>query len=130
MKNLINISFFLLSIIITGCYTTSGLKQNVVPVDQFVSTNKVIFIATKSRIGENITIAEILEEEKGVYGDDISLVNIIEQYRTRTRLIGKNKTEMIYMYDIVKYKNQEVISTNTPRTTMGVTNSQKPITSN
>ena len=130
MMNLIKIGFLLLSVIITGCYTTSGLKQNITPVDQFVSTNKVIFIATKSRTGENITIAEILEEEKGVYGDDISLVNIVEQYRTRVRLIGKNKIEMIYMYDVVKYKNQEVISTNTQRTTMGGANLQKPITSN
>ncbi len=98
-----------LSIIIlfSSCAITGHLKNSEVRNAQYevVNNDKIIFIATKTSIGNGLTIGDVLAMEKKNYGNDISILNIIEQNK-QLKLFGLITIgfENIYVYDVVRYK--------------------------
>jgi hypothetical protein len=62
------------------------------------------FLETKSSGSENLTLSEVLQIEKEQWGNDISLINIIQQTKTTQFLFIFHSTEHYYVYDVVRNK--------------------------
>jgi hypothetical protein len=68
------------------------------------SSSNVIFLETRAASGNGVTLAEILEAEKSKFGSDITLCNIIEQNKEIKFLFIKVGVEKSYLYDVVRLK--------------------------
>ena len=95
-------------LLLTSCAIAGQLKNSEVKNSQYdIVNNNVEFVATKTSYGNGLTIGEVLALEKKNYGDNISIVNIIEQNK-QLKIFGIFIVgiEKVYVYDVIKYKKE------------------------
>jgi hypothetical protein len=97
------LAFFLVSILLASCVSTANLTS---PNNNSstISVNNLEFVAHRSASAPGLTLVDVLTAEKIKFGEDIRLVNIVEQTQTTTFLIIFKKEIKYYIYDVVKMK--------------------------
>ena len=100
------IHYLAVILFLSSCAIAGQLKNSEVRNAQYdIINNNVNFIATKTSFGSGLTIGEVLALEKKIYGDDISIVNILEQNRELKFLkVFTIGAEKVYVYDVIRYK--------------------------
>ena len=88
-------------VISESCVSTSDL--NGIPVKLIeTSGREMVFVATRTVSGNNLTLSEILLQETTTYGKDIGISNVVEQTR-RTSFFGLVvNTQKFYIYDVIR----------------------------
>jgi len=86
---------------ISSCVTTSNLQNNI-PIRIVGVDAGFDFLETKTLSGVNLTLSEILLKEKKEWGNDISIVNVVEQKKTTNFLFIFTTTERYYLYDVIR----------------------------
>jgi hypothetical protein len=97
------ITFLFIVIAFTQCVSVSqlensGSKNHTIDF----SNSKVEFVETRAVAGTGVTLADALAMEKAKWGNDISLINIIEQNKSSKFLIFTVGIEKNYVYDVVR----------------------------
>jgi len=97
------------SLFLNSCVSTSLIISEPMSYSRAtIDNNNIEFLETESSSSNNLTLAEVLQEEKNKWGNNISIINIQQQKRSTTFLFIFNSTEYSYVYDVVRNypKNQ------------------------
>ena len=97
------IAFLFIVVAFTQCVSVSQLENSISKNHTIdFSNSKVEFVETRAVAGNGVTLADALAMEKAKWGNDISLINIIEQNKTSTFLFLPVGIEKNYIYDVVR----------------------------
>ncbi len=88
----------------TQCVSVSQLDNSSSKNHLDLNNSNFEFIETRAVSGMGVTLAQVLGMEKAKWGNDISLINIIEQNNTKTFLFFQVGIEKNYVYDVVRVK--------------------------
>lgn len=92
-------------LVISGCSMVSNLGNSMSKNQPlFNSDNNIEFLETRGTSGVGVTLADVLKIEKEKWGNDITLINIIEQSRVTYFLILPIGNKKYYVYDVVRRK--------------------------
>ena len=98
-------------ILLFGCFVFSGCSMvsnlgNSMGKNQplFNTDNNIEFLETRGTSGFGVTLADVLKIEKEKWGNDITLINIIEQSKVTYFLILPIGNKKYYVYDVVRRK--------------------------
>jgi hypothetical protein len=88
-------------VILESCVSTSDL--NGIPVKLIeINGGEMVFVATRTVNGNNLTLSQILLQERTTYGKDISLANVVEQTRQTSFFGWTINTQKFYIYDVIR----------------------------
>ena len=84
-----------------SCVSTSDL--NGIPVKMIeINGGEMVFVATRTVNGNNLTLSQILLQERTTYGKDISVANVVEQTRQTSFFGLVVNTQKFYIYDVIR----------------------------
>ncbi len=88
-------------VMLESCVSTSDL--NGIPVKLIeINGGEMVFVATRTVNGNNLTLSQILLQERTTYGKDISLANVVEQTRQTSFFGWTINTQKFYIYDVIR----------------------------
>jgi hypothetical protein len=102
MKKTIKLLILCTTILLVSCRTTSQLSA---PINSFVQpSSSITFLAYRAASAPGLTLVDILKAEKLEFGEDIRLINVIEQTQTINVFFVFSKQTKYYIYDVVRLK--------------------------
>jgi hypothetical protein len=96
---------FAIVLLLAGCGVVTPLVNSESKNQLVLSgTSNLEFLQTRASSGIGLTLAQIVKREKEKWGEDITLVNVIEQSKITYFVVIPIAVNKYYVYDVVRVR--------------------------